>query len=149
MEEDIPSPPPPDDSTPKLAANKSATSPDEEFTLVQTRPRRANYKTDSKDLSKCRVRFCFLLPPQDEASADITKEIKAEGLKLSAYTYLRHIVQALLTMHRSHDPKITILPWTKASPGQPIGKARWIRTLKTMVSSSHLHLLLASSLINR
>jgi hypothetical protein len=26
-------------------------------------------------------------------------------------------------MYRSHDPNITILPWTKASPGQPIGKA--------------------------
>jgi hypothetical protein len=80
MEEDIPSPPPTDDSTPKLAARKSATPPDEDFTLVQTKTRRAKYKTDSKDLSKCRVRFSLLLPPQDEASADITKEIIAEGL---------------------------------------------------------------------
>jgi hypothetical protein len=74
MEEDIPSPSPTDDSTPKLAAKKSATPPDEDFTLVQTKPRRAKHKTDSKDLSKCRVQFSLLLPPQDEASADITKE---------------------------------------------------------------------------
>lgn len=121
-------PPPPmaeDDSTPKMVLRKSLPStqapvvPPDGFTSVKARSKKKTFRHPS-ELGFCRVKFSMTLPAEAAPRPELSQAIKTAGLKLSVYTYLRAMIQELLTLYQSHDSSVYLLPWAKTSKNTPI-----------------------------